>query len=177
MRRAVALLAAVGLVLAPLPAAAHRGHGALSVVDIDVRSGEVRVSHRVPTHDAEPALALIAPDAQASLDDPEAVEALKLYMDKRFVLAVADLPVALTLKDMTLGANEVRFEYAGRIAPDQTRAEVAVIAAMFADVYPDEVNQVNVRRAGVTRSLIFSGVEAENSQTLDAVEGPPPSQE
>ncbi len=76
IKRAVALFAAVSFALAPLPAVAHRGHGAMSVVDIDVRSGEVRVSHRVATHDAEPALALIAPDAQTSLDDPEAVEAV-----------------------------------------------------------------------------------------------------
>ena len=173
IKRAVALLAAVGLVLAPLPAAAHRGHGALSVVDIDVRSGEVRVSHRVATHDAEPALALIAPDAQTSLDDPEAVEALKLYMDKRFVVAVADQPVTLTLKAMTLGADEVRFEYAGKVSTTQTRANVAVIAAMFADVYGDQVNQVNIRRAGVTRTLVFAGAEAATPQALDAIEPAP----
>ncbi len=102
IRRAVVLLAAASALLAPLPAAAHRGHGALSVVEIDAKTGAVTVSHRVPTHDAEPALTLIAPDAQASLDDPEAVEALKLYMDKRFLVAVNDVPVPLTLKDMTL---------------------------------------------------------------------------
>lgn len=173
IKRAVALFAAASLALAPLPAAAHRGHGALSVVEIDVKSGEVRVSHRVPTHDAEPALALIAPDAQASLDDPEAVEALKLYMDKRFLLAVSNQTVALTLKDMTLGADEVRFEYSGRIAPNQTRAEVAVISALFADVYADEVNQVNIRRAGITRTLIFSGAEAGVPQSLEPLTAEP----
>ena len=170
IKRAVALLAAVGLVLAPLPAAAHRGHGALSVVDIDVRSGDVRVSHRIATHDAEPALAQIAPDAQTSLDDPDAVEALKLYMGKRFVLAVDGQPVALALKTMALGADEVRFEYAGKVSPPQTRAEVAVIAAMFADVYGDQVNQVNIRRAGVTRTLVFVGAEAATPQALAAIE-------
>lgn len=173
IKRAVALFAAASFALAPLPAAAHRGHGALSVVDIDVRSGEVRVSHRIATHDAEPALALIAPDAQTSLDDPEAVEALKLYMAGRFVMAVADQPVALSLKDMTLGADEVRFEYAGKITPPQTRAQVAVIAAMFADVYGDQVNQVNIRRAGVTRTLIFTGAEAATPQALDPIDPAP----
>lgn len=167
IKRAVALFAAVSLALVPLPAAAHRGHGVLSVLELDVKSGEVRVSHRVATHDAEPALALIAPDAQTSLDDPEAVEALKQYVDKRFLLAVSNQTVALTLKDMTLGADEVRFEYAGRIAPAATRAEVAVISALFADVYADEVNQVNIRRAGVTRTLIFSGAEASVPQSLE----------
>jgi hypothetical protein len=38
---------------------------------------------------------------------------------------------------------------------------------MFADVYSDEVNQVNVRRLGVTRTLVFTPVTRE---TLDAVD-------
>ncbi|WP_297507855.1 DUF6702 family protein [uncultured Caulobacter sp.] len=171
IRRAAVLIAAASLALAPLPAAAHRGHGALSVVEIDARSGAVTVSHRVPTHDAEPALALIAPDAQASLDDPEAVEALKRYVAKRFSVTVNDSPIALTLKDMTLGADEVRFEYAGKIAPGEASGAVAVTAAMFADIYGDEVNQVNVRRRGVTRTLVFNAPEATTPQVLDPLDG------
>ena len=168
--RAAVLIAAAGLVLAPLPAAAHRGHGALSVVEIDAKTGAVRVSHRIPAHDAEPALALIAPDAQASLDDPEAIEALKIYMLEHFGVAVNEAPIALALKDMTMGADEVRFEYAGKIAPADAAAAVTVKAAMFADVYGDEVNQVNIRRLGVTRTLVFNGAEAALPQTLDAVD-------
>lgn len=169
MVRAAVLIAAAGLVLAPLPAAAHRGHGALSVVEIDARSGGVKVSHRIPAHDAEPALAIIAPDAQASLDDPEAIAALKTYMLRTFRVAVNGQAVALTLKDMTLGADEVRFEYAGKIAPEDAGAEVMVKAAMFADIYGDEVNQVNVRRLGVTRTLVFAGGEAGEPQSLDPI--------
>lgn len=168
--RAAALIAAAGLVLAPLPAAAHRGHGALSVVEIDAKTGAVTVSHRIPTHDAEPALAVIAPDAQASLDDPEAIDALKTYMGEHFAVAVNGALVGLTLKDMTLGADDVRFQYSGKIAPADARAEVAVKASMFADVYGDEVNQVNVRRLGVTRTLVFNA--GDGAQTLDAVDPP-----
>jgi hypothetical protein len=169
IRRAVVLLAAAGLALAASPAAAHRGHGALSVVEIDAKTGAVTVSHRVPAHDAEPALAAIAPDAQASLDDPEAVDALKRYMAQRFSVAVASKPVALTLKDMTLGADEVRFEYAGQLAPSDAPAAVTVRAPLFSDVYADQVNQVNIRRLGVTRTLVFSGPEAGEPQTIDTV--------
>lgn len=168
--RAVALLAAASLALAPLPAAAHRGHGALSVVEIDGKTGAVKVSHRVPAHDAEPALAQIAPDAQASLDDPDAIEALKTYMLRTFTLVVNGTPVVLTLKDMTLGADEVRFEYSGKVAAADAGAAVEVTAAMLADVYGDEVNQVNVRRLGVTRTLVFNGSDAGAPQALDALE-------
>jgi hypothetical protein len=168
--RAAVLIAAAGLVLAPLPAAAHRGHGALSVVEIDAKTGAVTVSHRIPTHDAEPALAVIAPDAQASLDDPEAIDALKTYMTEHFAVTVNDTMVSLTLKDMTLGADDVRFQYAGKIDPADAKAAVAVKASMFADVYGDEVNQVNIRRLGVTRTLVFNGADGATSQTLDAVD-------
>ncbi len=170
IRRLAVLIAAAGLVLAPLPAAAHRGHGALSVVEIDAKTGAVTVSHRIPAHDAEPALAVIAPEAQASLDDPDAVEALKTYMAKQFCVAIDGKIVELTLKDLTLGADEVRFEYAGRIAPKDVAARIGVKAAMFADIYGDEVNQVNVRRLGVTRTLVFAGGEAVVGQYLDPVE-------
>ena len=169
IRRAAVLIAAAVLVLAPLPAAAHRGHGALSVVELDAKTGAVTVSHRVPAHDAEPALAAIAPDAQASLDDPEAVEALKRYMASRFSGSVAGHPVALTLKDMTLSADEVRFEYAGKAAPTDVSAAITVRAPLFSDVYGDQVNQVNVRRLGVTRTLIFNASDAADPQSVDAL--------
>jgi hypothetical protein len=166
------IIAAASLVLAPLPAAAHRGHAALSVVDINAKTGAVTVRHRVAAHDAEPTLAVIAPDANASLDDPEAIEALKAYMLKQFCVAVDGKIVELTLKDLTLGADEVRFEYVGKIAPADAAALVGIKAAMFSDVYSDEVNQVDVRRFGVTRTLIFTGAEAVVGQYLDPVDPP-----
>ena len=168
--RAIALFAAAGLVFAPLSAAAHRGHGVLSVVEIDARTGGVRVSHQIAAQDAEPALALIAPDAQTSLDDPDAVEALKAYMLRTFSLAINGGFVDLTLKDLILGADEVRFEYVGKVSPAEVSAAIGLRAAMFADVYGDEVNQVNVRRLGITRTLVFSGSDADAPQTLDPLE-------
>ncbi|MET3666060.1 DUF6702 family protein [Caulobacter sp. 1776] len=164
------MIAAASLALAPLPAAAHRGHGALSVVEINAKTGAIAVSHRIPAHDAEPALAVIAPDAQASLDDPEAIEALKAYMLKQFCVAVDGKIVELTLKNLTLGADEVRFDYVGKIAPADAAALVGIKAAMFSDVYSDEVNQVNIRRFGVTRTLVFTGAESVVGQYLDPIE-------
>jgi len=168
--RATIVIAAMGLVLAPLPVAAHRGHGVLSVVEIDARTGGVRVSHRIPAHDAEPALAQIAPDAQTSLDDPDAVEALKTYMLRTFSLRVNGAVVDLTLRDLDLGADEVRFEYVGQVPQADANAAIEVRAAMFADIHRDEVNQVNVRRLGVTRTLVFNGPDAETPQTLGAIQ-------
>lgn len=168
--RAAVIIAALGLLLAPLPAAAHRGHGVLSVVEIDARTGGVSVSHRIPAHDVEPALTQIAPDAQSSLDDPDAVEALKIYMLRTFSLRVNGAIVDLTLRDLTLGADEVRFEYVGQVSPADARAAIEVRAAMFADIHRDEVNQVNIRRLGVTRTLVFNGPDADTPQALAPIE-------
>lgn len=162
-RRALMALVAAGALLSPVAAAAHRGHGALSVVELDARTGEILVSHRFQTHEVEPALARVAPEAQPSLDDPDAVTALTAYVGALFTLKVAGAPVDLTLKDMTLGADEVRMVYAGRIPVADAVDAVDVQAAMFADVFEDQVNQVNVRRLGVTRTLVFQGDGGEQS--------------
>lgn len=160
-RRAVVFALTAGALLSPLPAAAHRGHSALSVVEFDSRTGGVTVSHRFQTHDTEPSLAVIAPDAQSSLDDPDAVKALTDYVGAHFRVAVKGQVVVLALKDMTLGADEVRMVYAGQVPASDVTGQIDVMAAMFADVYDDQVNQVNVRRVGVTRTLVFQGQDAE----------------
>lgn len=170
IRRATVTISAMSVLLIAAPAAAHRGHGVLSVVEIDARTGGVRVSHRIPAHDAEPALAQIAPDAQASLDDPEAVKALKVYMLRTFSLKVNGVAIDLTLRDLDLGAHEVRFEYVGQVPPADVHAAIEVRAAMFADIHSDEVNQVNVRRLGVTRTLVFNSADAGTPQDLAAIE-------
>jgi len=56
------------------------------------------------------------------------------------------------------------------VSPADVRAAIELRAAMFADVYGDEVNQVNVRRLGITRTLVFSGSDADAAQTLDPLE-------
>lgn len=66
------------------PTAAHRGHASLAVVEIDAKSGAVTVTHRLTAHDVEPALVDIAPDAQPSLDDPDALAALIAHVGRTF---------------------------------------------------------------------------------------------
>lgn len=160
-RRAAVFALAAAALLSPVPAAAHRGHSALSVVELDARTGAITVSHRFQTHDAEPALAVIAPDAQTSLDDPDAVKALTAYMGAYFTVTVKGADVDLVLKDMTLGADEVRMVYTGRISAPDVLGEIDIKAVMFADIYPDQVNQVNIRRGGPTRTLVFEGQDAQ----------------
>lgn len=153
MRRFLIALVA-GLAFAS-PVAAHRGHSALTVVEIDAATGAVTVTHRAAAHDVEPALQVIAPDAQQSLDDPDAVKALAAYGARAFKLWDADgKPVVLTHQKTDLAGDNVALVYTGHIAPAASRT-VSVDCDLFEDAHADEENLVNVRRDGVTKSAEF----------------------
>lgn len=158
MTVAIRLLALAILVI--VPAHAHRGHDALSVVTVDARGG-VTVSHRFEAHDLEPALAEIAPDAQASLDDPQAVAALVAYLGRHFALASERGPVALVPGKIDIGASQVRIAFTGHATGPPTR--LIVTSRLLTDIYPRQVNQVNVRSGNVVRTLVFTG---DDTQTV-----------
>lgn len=152
MRRLLTAVAAAAALAGP--AAAHRGHAALSVVEIDAATGAVTVTHRAAAHDVEPALSVIAPDAQQSLDDPAAVKALEAYGARAFRLWDAHgKAVVLTHRKTELAGDNVTLVYAAQIAPPATA--VSVDSNLFEDAHADQENQVNVRRAKVTKSALF----------------------
>lgn len=136
-------------VLAAAPAAAHRGHATLSVVEIDARSGAVMVTHRMAAHDVEPVLANIAPDAQPSLDDPDAVKMLIAYVGREFRIA----GVPLTYVGQSLAGDAVVLRFKGRLQGKPK--QLAIAGGLFGETHADHATQVNVRRAGITRSLQF----------------------
>lgn len=141
----------LGLALLAAPASAHRGHDALTVVTLGAANA-VTVSHRFEAHDIEPALGAIAPDAQASLDDPDAVRALVAYLGRRFVLSDAKGAVALTPGKVDVDAQEVRVAFTGHVRPG-TKA-LTVRSSVLRDVYPRQVNQIEIRRGRTVRTIV-----------------------
>ncbi|MFN3468596.1 MAG: DUF6702 family protein [Novosphingobium sp.] len=151
-------VAAFGLLAAAVPpAGAHRGHDAMSVVTVE--PGRIAVSHRFEAHDLEPALAAIAPAAQASLDDPDAIEALKGYLQTRFTLRAAGKPVPLSFRSIEVGVRQVRVDYEGRLK--RAPKALAVQSTILRDVYGKQVNQVVVRSGKTVRTLRFAGNETQ----------------
>jgi len=161
------LLAAAGASAALSPAAAHRGHDALTVVTV-ASDGALIVSHRFETSDIEPALARIAPDAQPSLDDPEAVAALVAYLQRHFTVSSERGPIALTPGKSDLGASEVRISFTGTAGRPFRRLTLS--GDMLGDIYPGQVNQVNVRAGATTRTVALS---AGDVQTIAIAPAPP----
>ncbi len=144
----------VGAMLVVTPAAAHRGHSSLSVVEIDAETGSVTVEHRMAAHDVESALVDIAPAAQPNLDDPEAMAALVAYTSRAFtVWEPSGEPVMLTFAEVELAGDYVRLRYTGQIAANTKR--VFVDSNLLETSYSDQENQVNIRREGVTRTALF----------------------
>jgi hypothetical protein len=146
--------------LAASPAGAHRGHDALSSVVFE-KDGRVRVSHRLETSDLEPALAIIAPDVQPSLDDPEAVAAIIAYLGNRFALGIDNRPLALVAAGSDLGGAVVQFDFIGKTSGSPR--QLTVTSQILTDVHPAQVNQVNVRTGQTVRTLTF---RQGGSQTL-----------
>lgn len=158
MRRVLAIaVAAAGLVLAP-QAGAHRGHDAMSVVTLEP-DGQVTVSHRFEAHDLEPALAEIAPDAQTSLDDPDAIAELKTYLLAHFKLRADGVEVPLTVSAVDIGVRDVRVDYAGSV--EGRPKAVAIQTTILRDIYPRQINQVVVKRGSYVQTLRFSGDEVK----------------
>jgi hypothetical protein len=158
MRRILALATALaGAAVAP-QANAHRGHDAMSVVTLEP-DGKVTVSHRFEAHDLEPALAEIAPNAQTSLDDPDAIAELKTYLLAHFHLRADGQEVPLSVASVDIGVREVRMNYAGSIK-GRPKA-VAVQTTILRDIYPRQVNQVEVKRGTFARTLRFGGDEVQ----------------
>jgi len=164
-RRLLLALALAGAALSP--AAAHRGHDALTVVTV-AANGTLTVSHRFEASDIEPALAQIAPDAQPSLDDPEAVEALVAYLQRHFTVSSERGPIALVPAKTDLGASEVRISFTGNASRGFRR--LTLRSDLLGDIYPGQVNQVNVRAGATTRTLAMA---AGDSQTVDIAPAAP----
>jgi hypothetical protein len=153
VRRLAALAAAAMLVL-PGAAIAHRGHASLTVVEIDAATGAVTVTHRMAAHDVEPALSVIAPDAQQSLDDAAAVAALVAYAGGAFQVWDADGQRVVPRHQGTkLAGDSVELVYVAQL-PAPARA-VSVDSNLFEDAHDDQENQVNVRRGKVTKTAVF----------------------
>jgi hypothetical protein len=147
------------------PALAHRGHGGLTVIEIDEASGAVSVTHRFAAHDVEPALPTIAPEAQPSLDDPRAVADLEAHLGQRFRLSIDGVAAPVAHADTALAGDNVRVAFTGQTA-DRDISEVTVDLDFFPGVHDDQEQQVNIRLGDVTRTVVFRPGSAAQTVTF-----------
>lgn len=147
------------------PSWAHRGHSSLSVVLIEPDTGRVSIYHRMAAHDVEPALVAIAPKTQPSLDDPDTLKALEAYGARAFVLEAGGVRAPLTHTTTRLAGDGVELVYTARIRPPAQ--SVTVDSNLFEETHPDQENQVNVRRAKVTKTAVFRPGDRPQTVSFD----------
>jgi len=145
------LLCAGVFALAWIKAAqAHRGHQTLSLVDVDAR-GEVRITHTLTAHDTEPELVRLAPAANPSVDDPDALQALLDHLAGGFTVngSRAELLSYNLGSDMLTFVHRARVALAGKGLPQRFTIDYK----LFAGSHSAPVGLVQVRYRGATKSL------------------------
>ncbi len=155
-RRSTGAALAVAMLLAAAPQAlAHRAKAALATVAWNERTSSLEVTHRLHAHDAREALARVTDLPRPDLDTVEARARLGLYVEERFTLAHPGgeaLPLELVGAALEGDYVFVFQEAALESPPDALEVRCEVLQ----DVFPDQVNTVNVELGGPVRTLVFA---------------------
>ena len=138
---------------------ADRQPGSLSTIKINSSSGNIEIIHRLHTHDAELGIIATVGDRTLTLDRLVGRAQLALYVEERFLVAKMDgdeigAPLQLKLIGAEIDGEFVLVyqEITGSL-PNQ----FAVRNNILRDVFPQQVNQVNIALNGAVRSLVFRG--------------------
>lgn len=162
-RRVVLLIL---LFLVVFPAWAHQQKEALTQVLFNPRTGNIEVMHRFLLHDAEHALKTLRDSKADILESEDDREFFADYVYRHFSIADQD--------DRSLPLKPVGHEIEGRFlwvyaetAMPKTITSLILRHDALHDVWPDQVNLVNVEKNGVVKSLIFTGGSTEITVSID----------
>ena len=156
--RARALLMVSGALLFAAIADAHRMPGSISTVKRSASGETIEIIHRLHTHDAELGIAATLGKRNISLDSLVDRAQLALYVEERFAIArLAGQKIGSKLALELVGAETdgefvlVYQEFAGELP-----ARLAIRDDILRDVFPGQINHVNVATGGEVRSVTFS---------------------
>ena len=146
-------LVGVLLLSIALSAAAHREPGSLTTIKWNVSSGRTEIVHRLHSHDAELGVGQILDIADLSVLDIEGRAIIALYVEARFHVAAGEEDISLDLIGAELAGDYVLVyqEVAGQL-PD----EILIYDSILRDIYPAQINQVNIADGDSVHSLLFT---------------------
>lgn len=153
---AALLLAALPatLLLGTPPLSAHQMKEAVTRVLFNSRTGNIEVMHRFQLHDAEHATRKLFGGDADLLGSEEARDRFARYVHERFSLKDQDGKV---IELVTVGNElEGRFLWVYAEAPIPEKLTALTLSHdALRDVWPDQVNLVNVERHKTVRSATF----------------------
>ena len=168
MRANAAIVATAALCVAAL-ASAHRMPGSISTVKHSASGDTIEIILRLHTHDAELGIAITAGKRYVSLETLVDRAQLALYVEERFNMAeYTDREIGDKLALELIGAELdgefvlVYHEFAGDLP-----AGLAIRDDILRDVFPGQVNHVNVATGSEVRSVTFSGDDEWQTLALE----------
>ena len=135
-------------------APAHRAPGSLTSIEWNAQSGKTEIVHRLHSHDAELGVGEITGVGDLSVLTLEGRATIALYVEERFAIASGGKRLSLDLLGAELVADHLLI-YQER--PGQLPESIRVRDDILRDVFPAQINQVNIARNGVIRTLAFTG--------------------
>jgi hypothetical protein len=157
--RSNAVIVATATLCVAALASAHRMPGSISTVKRSASGDTIEIIHRLHTHDAELGIAITTSKRNVSLETLVDRAQLALYVEERFsIAAYTDREIGNKLALELIGAELdgefvlVYQEFAGDLP-----AGIAIRDDILRDVFPGQVNHVNVATGGEVRSVTFSG--------------------
>jgi hypothetical protein len=157
------LLAA--LFLAPV-VHAHQQKEALTKVLFNPRTGNIEVMHRFLLHDAEHALKTLRNSGANILGSETDRQFFAAYVNERFSIADQD-GRSLPLKPV---GHEIEGRFLWIYAETAMPGHVSSLTLRhdaLRDIWPEQVNLVNVERNGVVKSIAFEGGSTELTVAID----------
>lgn len=150
------LLGLIAVLLLPVGSHAHRMPEGLTTLSYNSDTGNTEIIHRLHVHDAELGLAENLQNPQFTLGTLEAQARLALYVEQRFRILNKATGEPLTL---TLVGAELQGDYAivFQEFPGSLPYWIAMRNDILRDIFPDQVNKVNVTIGSQLRTLMFSG--------------------
>ena len=161
--------ALLAMLLLSVFADAHRMPGSLSTIKKNPNTGSIEVIHRLHNHDAELGVITILNDRSITLEQLVGRAQLALYVEERFLLAAVEhgsigAPLELELVGAELDGE---FILVYQELKSELPGEIAVRDDILRDVFPDQVNHVNIAVNGEVRSLTFQEDDEWHSTRLD----------
>ena len=136
-----------------LSAAAHREPGSLTTIKWNASSGKTEIVHQLHSHDAELGVGQALGIADLSVLNLEGRANIALYVEARFRIATGEEDIQLDLIGAEL-AGDYLLVYQEHSA--ELPAQIRIHDSILRDVYPAQINQVNIEDGDTAHSLVFS---------------------
>lgn len=149
----VAAAAIAGFLSLSSAALGHRAPGSLSTIEYNPRTGNTEIVHRLHSHDAELGVGAVIDRPDLSVLSLEDRALIALYVEEQFRLESEEGPLRPGLVGAEIAADYLLIyqELPGPL-PDVIRVRDDILR----DVFPEQINQVNIDIGGTVHSLVFA---------------------